>query len=585
MDTKYLKFVPCCNTTVHYDFQIPEIDFNTPRLYRYDGSTIYEGVLIPDQCYYVTKETGTPEYISSLPEITTIAEYLNPFLPTSTCNNGKCLECPPCYILYNCSDSTVLYTYTDLDAFLGTFVTLFDYDQCWYVAIYDGDVPDPVVVDVNSEVPCSCALNCYVIAGNPTSVTYVSFFNVLETVSGEGTYCSKIVPHVSGGEGVVENLGPCVNRVCPTKCYELTNCDTEEVIYSVNQDLIYPYTLDQIVKLAEFEGCWTIQFSELCDAPVNTTVIETYANCETCSPPVYYRLDSCNNSEPLTLFTSQDISAYVGRVVTLDEYPGCFIVTVFETSFPSPVTITITNSYADCPECAAQRYKLTDCDGLVNPLYTTTDLSAYVGSVIKLKFCPETCWTVEETQINTSDDLVIVDSQYESCIICTTNTVCFCSTVTNNSVTDQTFQFRDCDNQLQSIILNPGETSRKHCVLKWIFPEGWILPKVITNHGDCVDGKCPLDVPFKTVRPGYNSPACSTEYYERIVCAYSEVLYRDVIAQRYGIAPCCLEDELYRLDIKYQLLELQAILNPDYICTPVSSCCQETDTCNCGCNS
>ncbi len=52
-----------------------------------------------------------------------------------------------------------------------------------------------------------------------------------------------------------------------------------------------------------------------------------------------------------------------------------------------------------------------------------------------------------------------------------------------------------------------------------------------------------------------------------------------------GIAPCCPEEEIYRLDIKYQLLELQAIKNPDYVCTPSTCSCNQEDTCGCSCNS
>jgi hypothetical protein len=586
MATQYLKFVPCCNTTVHYDFQIPDVEggFLTPRLYRYDGNEVYKDILIPDQCYTVTKETGDPEYIKDLPEV--IPNDLQVFLPNTTCDNGKCLECPPCFKLYNCSDNEVIYTYSDILANLGDFVTLFDYDQCWYVSYNEGDCLNPVVVDVNSEVPCACAINCYVITGNPTFVTYVDIDNIIHTVTGPGIYCSKIVPHVSGGTGTVTNLGLCVDGVCSSpQCLKFTNCETgEELIATATNAILSNYASNKIVTLNGYEGCWTIDIAENCECAISLSILTSFDSCELCVPVVAYKFTDCNNPEAIK-YSLDDYSAYVGKTVKLD-CGGCWTVCQVDFRPPSVQTIVITATYDSCINCSDQFYRLVDCDGIRPTIYTTTDLSSYVSNAVKLTFYPDTCWTVLfSLDGNTSDDLVIVDSKYSSCLSCSASNICYCSTVTNNSGTDQTFQFRDCDNQLQSIILNPGETSRKHCVLKWIFPEDWVLPKLITNYGECIDGVCPLDVPFKSVRPGYNSPACSTEYYERIVCAYSEVLYRDVIAQRYGIAPCCLEDELYRLDIKYQLLELQAILNPDYVCTPVSSCCQETDTCNCGCNS
>jgi len=513
--------------------------------------------------------------------------------------NPQWTTCEDCYThnykLYNCINNQIKYT-NDIECpdcynYVGNIAyTSITPNHCWLITETIHTSGTIIPVEILPELNCTvCLLKCYTITGTGNITYFNDFEDGLNTTTAPARICSSIYPEVTGNDFQIFDNGPCEifekYTTCVEICYMLTNCDTEEVIYSVDQDLAFPYNLGQTVKLAEFDGCWTITTSEFCQSPVNTTVIQAFTNCQTCSPPVYYKLQSCSLSEPLTLFTSQDISAYVGRTVTLEEYPGCFIVTVFETSFPSPVIITITNSYADCPECAAQRYKLIDCDGIRNSIYTTTDLSAYLTSVIKLTFYPDTCWTVEETQVNTSDDLVIIDSQYTSCEVCTTNTVCFCSAITNNSETTQTFQFRDCDNNIQSIVVNAGETSRKFCVLKWLFPEGWTLPKLFSNNGDCVDGRCTPDVPFKSVRPGYASPACSSEYYERIACAYSEILYKDVIAQRYGIAPCCPEEELYRLDIKYQLLELQAINNPDYICRPYKPCCQENDSCGCGCNS
>jgi hypothetical protein len=53
---------------------------------------------------------------------------------------------------------------------------------------------------------------------------------------------------------------------------------------------------------------------------------------------------------------------------------------------------------------------------------------------------------------------------------------------------------------------------------------------------------------------------------------------------RYGISNCCPEDEEKWL-IKKELIDLQALVDPDYICTPVTSCCGQTLTsCGCGCN-
>jgi len=501
------------------------------------------------------------------------------------------------YKLVNCVNDEVVYTDTtgcpSCAANVGNLVyTNLDPVPCWYVFSTSSIPGSATPVTINNELVCdSCLPTCYTITGTG-NVSYVTLIDGEYTIDSSQTapvkVCSFSYPIVSNNDYQIFTNGECNWRTgCPTTCYALTNCETGAIIYSYNEELAFPYELNETVKLAEFTGCWTIALTTCNeDLPyVSTTVTQTYASCTECNPPNYYKLESCGSSDPLTVYTSQDLSAYTGKTVTMEEHPGCYYVTVFPTTFPSPSVVTIISSFNSCPECEAQRYVLSDCDEIRPNIYTTTNLAAYVGQIIKLTFYPDTCWSVAESTINTSDDLVIVGDTYTTCLECALTAPCICSTVTNNSTTTQTFGYLDCDNTYGSISLAAGEQSAQQCVLKWIFPGGWTLPKIVTNCGDCVDGKCVVPKPFRSVRPGYNSPSCTTEYYERIACSYSEILYKDVIAQRYGIAPCCPEEESFRLDIKFQLLELQAINNPDYLCAPTSDCCSKDNDCGCGCNS
>jgi hypothetical protein len=445
----------------------------------------------------------------------------------------------------------------------------------------------PVIIFNEGFCP-NCEPKCYTITGTGN----ISYFNVYQELITDlpapAVICSISYPTVAGiGYQIFINENDCDYRQpCPVYCYDLTNCVTQEVIVTTNQDLAFPYVLGQTIEIANRDGCWTIsrRLAETCIGAIDTTITVTHADCTACLPPLYYRLESCGNSDPVIIYTSQDLSAYVGQTITLDNYIGCYNVTIYNGQVPSPVTVTFKQNYPDCIQCALPRYKLTDCDGIRNSIYTTTDLSSYLSSVIKLTFYPDTCWTVTTTTINSSDDLVIVDSEYASCEICTTNTVCFCSAITNNSTTTQSFQFEDCDNNIQTITVNANTLSREYCILRWIYPIGWNLPKIYSNNGACINGKCPSGLSFRSIRPGYNSPACSEQYYEKIACRYADILYKDVISKRYGIAPACEQDDIYRLHIKFQLLEMQAINNPDYICNPSGSCCQEDTNCGCGCN-
>ena len=113
-------------------------------------------------------------------------------------------------------------------------------------------------------------------------------------------------------------------------------------------------------------------------------------------------------------------------------------------------------------------------------------------------------------------------------------------------------------------------------------------PADVTNYGNCIDDECP-PVPspllYRVVTPGYGVGTCSTEYYETVECNFSEWMYKDVLAERYGIANCC-PDELMKWEIKHEMLMLEILINPNYICQGVTGCgCNETHTPPPPCNS
>jgi predicted nucleic acid-binding Zn-ribbon protein len=94
------------------------------------------------------------------------------------------------------------------------------------------------------------------------------------------------------------------------------------------------------------------------------------------------------------------------------------------------------------------------------------------------------------------------------------------------------------------------------------------------------------EVKKRSVSPGYNTPGCLPDYYDKVSCKFSESLYQEVIKKRYGIDFCC-ENDTDKWDIKKELLDLAAITDPDIcetICpTDVVECnilCLNTDTCD-----
>ena len=105
----------------------------------------------------------------------------------------------------------------------------------------------------------------------------------------------------------------------------------------------------------------------------------------------------------------------------------------------------------------------------------------------------------------------------------------------------------------------------------------------IETFGNCSEvtedvWECPAIVyPRRSVQPGYNTPACTIAKYEKISCKSAEVYYKQVLYRRYGISNCCPEDTDKWL-IKKELIDLDALRDPDYECTVVNPCCPNTSS-------
>ena len=103
--------------------------------------------------------------------------------------------------------------------------------------------------------------------------------------------------------------------------------------------------------------------------------------------------------------------------------------------------------------------------------------------------------------------------------------------------------------------------------------------------GECKQGVCPPPV-FKnnrTVRPGYNTPICTPEKYDEITCRFADILYKIALEKRYGITNCCPEEDDKWL-IKKELIDLQALKDPNYNCPECICSCQSGNTCStCNC--
>jgi hypothetical protein len=585
---QYFSIVPCCpaqGTQVTY-FNVPPlpIPINT-GVYYYDNATpiTINGITFTvHQCYTITYEGDS---FTNYPD----APPTSDFTRISTCLDVECAPCAvveQCYTLYPCdSDLPVLVSNSSsLALYVEEFTELNGYPGCYFVVANElGDCVNAQDIQVGKG-QCSCTLNCYNITGNPISVTYINAAFEVITTSGNTNICSYIEPRVIGGtEGVVLNFGLCVDGLCPEVCFEFTNCQTlETLIVSNTTTILGYYANNNVVTLQGYEGCWSIDIAEEpCDCAVNVTVLQVFADCPACLPIIAYKFTNCNN-QSIIKYSTDDYSAYVGQTVKLD-CGDCWFVTLIDFTPPAVQPIVIITSFESCLACSRTYYQLDDCSG-PDVIYTYTDLNTFVGNVVKLENCA-TCWEVSELLIPTIQEsseatpvTVVID--YADCPACNAELACRCSVAWPNET--GTLSYIDCTGASVTLTgLDPNTQSEKVCVREWVTAREPIY------FGDCVNGECPVEpLPKRFIRPGYFVPQCTTEKYEKFACNSADILYKTVLERRYGISNCCPDTSLgEKWLVKKELADLQGATDPNYTCTPVQTCCNNTPTCGCGCNS
>lgn len=600
-------FEPCCGGNILY--------------FKYDGTTVnpYEGINIYDGPAAIGYDIVTDTYVPLTNQCYRIfrGNTLDPMSPIDGGNYGnlevvptnfgsnytwdstttyetpcgdEVIDCPSCtvqmYDLWPCLEGlSPLTTDTDLSMYLDTFASIqVDADggfDCYYVTL-SSDSTSPVTVIVDGDIPCTtCTCTCYEIIGT-AKFSYVDCDGnpILMMVDGYWKGCSLVYPVTSPSAGpnlIITDNGDCVDGECPSQCFELVDCDgLLDPIYSTAQSLFPFATLGQVVQIQGYDNCWNVNGVISCDCAIDVVVLQAYDTCEECNPAPNYLLTNCDDLGTI-IYTSSDLSANVGQVINVEtDCPGCWIVTEFPNPIPSDVPVTVQDAFDDCEACKTTYYRLTDCTETEADIITSTDLSDYVGSTIILEWCPTTCWTVSVSQTSTGAGVLgDISNEYASCLLCLNSFTCVCKRIKNHDTVSHNYDYVDCNGIVQTITLLSGERSDRICmkVLLTSFATDYV-----ETFGNCIDGVCPPPVYIKrTVKPGYNTPSCSAEKYEKISCKASQALYRNVLKLRYGISNCCPEEEEYWL-VKKELIDLAALYDPDYPCAP-------NNPCGCGCGS
>jgi len=209
------------------------------------------------------------------------------------------------------------------------------------------------------------------VAGTPDYYETDFVYNpaIVDTIVSSSLACTITEPPITCEEPCVlnEETNTCdcvdVDGFVPC-CYTLTNCDTGVTEYTVNTYGLpndYLYSLDgKIVKIVGLDECLYLNIAYECDnsTPISADAVqESFDTCEECKEAVLiescYLLTNCNNSN-ITLLTNQNLLAFSGKVVELNEYPGLCWTVLKTTNCPGPfATISVAQGYDDC-ECCFQ---------------------------------------------------------------------------------------------------------------------------------------------------------------------------------------------------------------------------------------
>ena len=603
----YYRLESCCTGEVLF-FQPPVANnapiygWTLPQQLVYDVAGTFGDYygLISGQCYLVTTVVGDGALYPHLG-----SAWMTQTGPGYTdCDVlfGECQDCPPCYLIVTCDGSLEPFVTTqDLSAYVGQSVILEGSDfpaTCVQVLNAPANIECNIYTSPLAFIDtCECPCGCYNVIANSKNCIYIDCDGNLQTTGPlTGTLvnipCASTTPWIIGNAWPAQfdivYTGECVNGQCADPCYRLVDCDGIQDPIDTNKVSLGQYAiLNQIVKIEGYDNCWIVDSEGDCECAIDVTVLQAYEDCPTCKNPSKYKLTNCADSGTI-VYTSSDLSAFVGQVVLRGECPGCWYVETIQ-DIPSDTIVTVTAAYLNCTECAREYYLLTDCTGYKDPIITYTDLSQYLGSVIKIQYCPETCWTVTATNNPTNAGIVIPEVEYVDCPECLLTFPCICTTVRNDSTTSKDYRYYDCNLDVQFFTLAPGEKSERFCIRAWAiyFPE----TDYIETHGNCSETTdagwaCPAVVyPRRSVQPGYDTPACTIEKYEKISCKSAEVYYKEVLYLRYGITDCC-PGENDKWLIKKELIDMDALRDPNYECTVVNPCCPNTPSCgqsSCGC--
>lgn len=410
----------------------------------------------------------------------------------------------------------------------------------------------------------------------------------------------------------------------PTTIYRLIDCSGQANDQFVSDPNMGNY-VGQVIQIDPPDAdlpvdlCWTVEeynlFHLTYDDPV--PILGSFATCLECDPNYYELIDCEGNESPI--YTTNDLSAYVPlqggakiNAVALTLTPCCGG-TVYQTALIPIQAPQCTNWEITIPtDSPAGTIDYTDCDGIAQsisyPAVVPPIINALVfdicvldgttinttGNVVEQTDCspptpPQPTWPNSD-----GNDQVMIwdDGTGEKCYSITSIIIPFTihqppgyiETPTDAEVTilnstncaDAALENPICECDTPQPPLNPGNVIQiEACpgvcwTVNEIPPDPNLELTDITVTADFVDCEdClpkpppppPIVIRNRKVKPGYDTPGCPPEYFQKVSCSFAEALYREVVNKRYGIEVCCDEED-DRWLIQKWLLDLKTIFDP-----------------------
>lgn len=304
--------------------------------------------------------------------------------------------------------------------------------------------------------------------------------------------------------------------------------------------------------------------------------------------PCCYEIDPCDNpGNPVTIsladgqpeLTIDNVYTFLGDVSIEG---GCYtVLSKLECPGSELINITIGIDYqtTDCQVCIPC-YELTDCKDSENTLIIKWDPTSPVlseNTIYVFDFDTTKCWTVLPlippcTGPQYSDANIV--EEFTKCEDCLAPCFKIVDCVDDSIVYSDSASLINYVGQI--IKWNDGVEDKCGTVFQYICREDVqpVQPITVINcYAFCNDCLPPpvlpapsFDLKPRIVKPGYNTPACSPEYYDKVKCKLSEALYQHMASRRFGIEFCC-ELDLQKWEIKNEILDIESTKYPDIDCT------------------